>query len=520
MSIKRLLIAATVAIAALLVASAVFSLYVLAAAEAQLSRALRSHEQLAIATGLEADAARAMLHALQVRSGSPQAQLPAVARDAVEARIATLIDAIRAEIGTIVDPDEQAEEAEEFVAAFAVRAAYARLFRNLDSGDDGAALDAGVVAEYLALDRRLAAVADDERAEVARAIADLGARRDRLRLYALVATLLAVGAIGLAAGLSYRLLMRPLRLLEAGSAELAEGNIAHRIAAEGPPEFARLAERLNVMAERLEVQRSALRDSNERLEQTVAERTAELADQAERLQRVDDSRRLFFAKVGHELRTPLTVLLGETEVAMQGRFDTVDPYREALEHIAANGEQLKRRIADLMMLARSDDGRLAVTRESVDLPALARATVEATGGYAAVRDVRLTLDIGTPLPTLFADADRLRQALLALIDNAIRFSPAGREVTLQLDCDDREVVIRVLDEGPGVAEDELALLAQPWFQGGGTVGQGGTGLGMAVARWVAEQHGGQLRATHRDGGGLAVALHLPRPPDCVGVGAA
>ncbi len=511
MSIKQLLTLATLSIAALLVISAAFSLWVFSSTEAQLARALVSYEQLSIATGLETDAARALLAQTQRRQGMEAPAPLLVKRRDVDVSIESLIARIRDEIGGLEDPNEQATEAEEFVAAFAIRESYARLWRGLEEAPraSGPPLDQQALAFFLDLDGQLDAVVGDERAEVGAALERLEALRSRLRSYALGATLAAVLAIVAAAIFSYQALMRPLRALDAGSSELASGNIAHRIKTQGPPELSQLAERLNHMAARLESQRSALRESNERLEQTVAERTAELADKAERLQRIDASRRLFFAKVGHELRTPLTVLLGETEVALGHQEATADAYRDALEHIGASGELLKRRIADLMAVARSDDGRLQVTREATDLVAVTRSAVDATKSYARSNGVALVLKEGSEELQAHADADWLRQALMALIDNAIKFSPPDGDVSLGVAVESGEGVIEILDRGAGVSQEELPLLAQPYFQGENVSGRAGTGLGLAVAHWVVEQHQGHMSFANRSGGGLRVALHLP-----------
>ena len=524
MSIKRLLIVASVAVVVLLAGSTALSLYVFSTAETRLERALRSYEQLAIATGLEADAIRAVLAEQQRRSGTAADFVLAFDRAAFTDAIDALIAGTREEISSIGDEAEQATEAEEFVAAFAIREDYARLLRLMEAQRGRSETLRPVELErYRALDQRLGKVVTGEREEVAAALAGLSAFRGRLQGYASTALVAAVLVTVGAALFAYRLLMKPLRVLESGSAQLAAGNIGHRIEEVGPPELQRLATRLNDMAERLEEQRNALRRSNEYLEETVAERTAELADKAERLQRIDDSRRLFFAKVGHELRTPLTVLLGEADVALAAPRPDAEQYRDALEHISVHGEQLRRRIADLLALARSEDGRLAISRGEVDLVDLARKTVDATRGFARVQNVQLRLRSSTTSLPGCVDADRLRQALMALIDNAVKFSPPGGDVELFVEAPDgggapADIRLEVRDRGPGVAEEDLARIVQPYFQGDAPA-RAGTGLGLAVARWVAEQHGGRLVASNRDGAGLAVALCLPaRGPDRAGAG--
>ncbi|MEM6774237.1 MAG: ATP-binding protein [Pseudomonadota bacterium] len=514
MSIKQFLGLASLTLVLLVTGSALLSLLVASSAELRLERAVRSYEQLAIATGLETEALRAMLAELQTRSGGELDDSLFSDRERVASGIDALIARTQEEIGSTDDPDEQAEEAQEFVAAFSLREDYARLFRILDEdrrGDSG--LDGATVAQYATLAARLDDVLSDEREEVAAVIADLDALRGRVMIYAVVSVLGAALAVLIAAALFYRFLAEPFRLLESGSSQLASGDISHRIPVLGPPELKGLSVRLNEMAGRLEEQRNALRDSNEHLEDLVAERTEELADKADRLQRIDDSRRLFFAKVGHELRTPLAVLLGEAEVALQMREGTETDYRDALEHISVHGEQLRRRISDLLTLARADDGRLGVELEPLELVDLLRSTADSARGYARVNEVTLRLRAGEAALMARADADRLRQALMALIDNAIKFSPQNGEIELRVDRDGSMRRLEVSDRGPGVAEEELGKITRAYFQGDAQPARAGTGLGLAVAQWIAEQHGGRLDAANRDGGGLSVAILLPADVD-------
>ncbi|MEE4278772.1 MAG: HAMP domain-containing sensor histidine kinase [Halieaceae bacterium] len=515
LSIKRLFVFASLALVLFVSGGALLSVFVAWNAEQRLDRALRSYEQLAIATGLETDAVRSMLAELQRRAGGDLDKSLFSDRERVAVGIDALIARTQEEIGSTRDAEEQAQEAQEFVAAFALREDYTRLFRALDANAAaGPALDAGVLDRYRVLAARLDEVLSDERAEVAAVISELDALRKRAVTYAALSIALAILAIGLALLFVARFLIGPFRALEAGSSELAEGNIAHRIALAGPPELRRLAERLNEMASRLEAQRNALREHNERLEEVVTERTGELADKAERLQRIDDSRRLFFAKVGHELRTPLAVLLGEAEVALQAPAGGEDICRDALEHIRVHGEQLGRRVADLLTLARADDGRLAVEPARVDLIDLSRETVDAARSYARVNEVTLTLRANRSSLEGRVDADRVRQALMALIDNAIKFSPAQGDIEVRVDEAADWLRLEVGDRGPGVDENQLPQITRAYFSSEGRGSErgsrAGTGLGLAVAQWIADQHGGRLEARNREGGGLVVGLLLPR----------
>ncbi|MEM1141799.1 MAG: HAMP domain-containing sensor histidine kinase [Pseudomonadota bacterium] len=517
-SIKKLIVSATVAVSLLFVLSVAFSLWVFANAQSQLSRAFFSYEQLSIATGLETDAARALISEAQRRQEFAVPAGLAVDENKVDSTLDSLIERIRDEIGSLEDAQEQAAEAEEFVAAFAIRESYGRLERALADRSEGEpALDQEALGHFLELDSQLAEVIADERMEVADSLDELVQFRRELRRYSFTATLAAVLAVIAAAVFSYRGLMRPVRALDAGSNELASGNIAYRIATSGPRELGRISERINEMASRLEEQQQALKESNERLETTVAERTAQLAEKASTLQAIDESRRLFFAKVGHELRTPLTVLLGESEVALASKSGDPARYREALEHIGAHGEHMKRRISDLLALARSLDGRIRITPHEHDLLTTVQNTIDATKSYARSHDVLLSLNTRVSRLPALVDGGWLEQALMALVDNAIKFSPADTTIVVSLHQEEGEIAITVADQGPGVSDDELPMLTQPFFQGENVSARAGTGLGLAVAHWVMEQHGGRLDAGNLPGGGFKVSLLLPSSV-LVGVG--
>lgn len=514
-SIKQLVALGTAAIIALLLASAALSIWVFSNAEAQLSRSLYSYEQLAIATRLETDASKALLAAVLRRDGTDTSAGLDADEEVIRSALDALISRIRDEISSISNSDEQAEEAQEFAAVFAIRASYARLKRALEAvapaGDleAPAAIDPVALEHFFALNEQLARVIAGEREELNAALSSLGAARERLQRFAILTAIFAALCVAVAGVWSYRRLVAPLASLDRGSAELAAGRVEHRLPISGPREFAELAQRLNDMAARLAAQRDALSQSNEQLEKVVAQRTFELAEKAHRLQEIDDSRRLFFAKVGHELRTPLTVLLGETELALQSRNASPGDTKQALEHIAANGEHLKRRIDDLMAVARSEDGKLTLQRETVELTALARDTVRGTVAFARSNDVALLLHCPDTRLTALADPGWLRQALMALIDNAIKFSPQAGCVELHLAAEGHSACFSVRDRGPGVPAADLPMLTDPYFQSSGAQARVGVGLGLAVAHWVAEQHAGTLRARNQEDEGFAVDLLIP-----------
>jgi signal transduction histidine kinase len=254
------------------------------------------------------------------------------------------------------------------------------------------------------------------------------------------------------------------------------------------------------MAERIGGERA-------RLEAEVDVRTVELAEANARLRDVDARRRRFLAAVSHELRTPVTVLLAEAQVAL--RADAEEAARGALERIAASGGFLRRRIDDLMALARSEDGALTLRPEPCDLGEAVAAAAAAAQGYAAASEVALAYQGPAGAAPARADAGALKQATLALIDNAVKMSPPGGRVSATLALRGGAWRIAIEDDGPGFPQGGAEDLFAPYAQGESGRRAGGAGLGLAIVRWIAEEHGGAAGAETRSEGGARVWLEIP-----------
>lgn len=246
----------------------------------------------------------------------------------------------------------------------------------------------------------------------------------------------------------------------------------------------------------------ALLAANRRLKHEVAAKTAELAA-------IDSSRRLFFAKASHEMRTPLTVMRGEAEVALADADAEPASLREALTHVVANAEFLEHRIAELLALARADDGQVHLEDQPIDLRALVDGARRAAQGYARSAEVAIALTrLAEPIAAR-GDFRWLQQAVLAIIDNAVKFSPLGATVRLALMRTDDLARIQISDQGVGVAEHALPHIFDAYYQADAGRARGGTGLGLALARWVVERHGGSISAANVTGDGCTVTIDLP-----------
>ena len=333
-------------------------------------------------------------------------------------------------------------------------------------------------------------ILQDERAEAAAAFASLEDLRRRLLLTGGLLTAAFAIALAAFAYLFYRGLLSPIRRLGAAAEGFDETGAVGRAPEDLPQEFARLAQRFNRMA-------AVIEGNQQRLKSEVAARTAELEAANASLTRIDRARRAFFASVSHELRTPVTILRGEAQIGLKVPGDE----RGALERIEANSGYLKRRLDDLMKLARSDDGELDLKFADVRLDEIIAEAILAAEAYARANEAEILFERGPPAP-VNADAEALRTAALALIDNAVKFSPPGGKIRVAT----TGAGFSVADEGPGFGDVSPDELFERYAQSGEGRALGGAGLGLAIVKWIADQHDAIVTAKTGDGGGAEIRL--------------
>ncbi|MFN3208021.1 MAG: ATP-binding protein [Roseovarius sp.] len=268
----------------------------------------------------------------------------------------------------------------------------------------------------------------------------------------------------------------------------------------------------NRMAAALAARKSAVDEDRAQLGSIIAARTEELRTANATLAEIDENRRRFFADVSHELRTPLTVILMEAQIGRaSGGSDA-----GAFATIEARASRLNRRIDDLLRVARSDSGRLALERQDVALSDLMAEVREEVG--AEVDNAGMTLTTGSvPEVTLTCDRNWIRQVLEGLVRNAIRHARGGGQVRLEarMECD--TALICVTDNGPGIAREDQPGIFERFAQAGSASAQG-FGIGLALARWVVESHAGEITLQSPvgpadaigDAPGTKIVVRLPR----------
>jgi len=229
----------------------------------------------------------------------------------------------------------------------------------------------------------------------------------------------------------------------------------------------------------------------------------------EELRRLSALRADFVSLVSHELRTPMAAVIGAARTLQQRWRELSPEHRESfLDLIAGETNRLADLIGDVLDTSRIEAGTFSFRFAEVDLGRLVTDAVATA--QVGQDEVQLRADVRPPLPEIRCDGERLRQVLTNLIDNAIKYSPAGAEVEVRAYQEDGLVRIDVRDSGPGIAKDDQKLIFEKF---GRVTGSGatrpGTGLGLFIARSIAEAHGGALDVDSAPDQGSTFTLELP-----------
>jgi signal transduction histidine kinase len=225
------------------------------------------------------------------------------------------------------------------------------------------------------------------------------------------------------------------------------------------------------------------------------------------------AQRRFVADASHELRTPLATLRGNVDLLRQMIADASDadaPRTAILDDVSAEAQRMSRLVADLLLLAQADAGQ-HLTLRPLDVGPVAR---DAARTARLLRDdVRIEADT---LPTdlwVLGHADRLRQVLLILLDNAVKHAPPGGRVTLSAERARQEsadaIALHVADDGPGIAPADRARIFERFSRAPGSRSGEGVGLGLAIARWIVEEHQGSIEVASAPGAGATFTVRLP-----------
>ena len=273
-----------------------------------------------------------------------------------------------------------------------------------------------------------------------------------------------------------RAIARPVRELTAATRAVAEGKLGRQVAVRSKDELGELAQSFNQMS-------------------------ADLA-------RANKLRRQMTADIAHDLRTPLSIILGYTEALNDGKLPGT-PEMYAAMH--GEAQHLQRLIDDLRTLSLADAGELPLTRVQIAPQTLLERIASAYRVQAEQRKIVLQVIAAPDLPPLDVDPDRMAQVFKNLIDNALRHTPPGGQITLAAEQDDRAVHLFVRDTGAGIAPEDLPYVFERFYRGDEARQQedGASGLGLAIARSLVEAHGGSIAVESVLGQGTRFTIAIP-----------
>lgn len=305
-----------------------------------------------------------------------------------------------------------------------------------------------------------------------------GVHKTLSRFLIIMAALLPAALLfaGLGGWLLVRRALRPVDEMTAAATRISAEKLTERVEETGAgDELDRLAKTLNQMLTRLDAAFSQVRQ--------------------------------FSANASHELQTPLTILRGELEVALRAARTTeeyIATIKSALEEI----DRIARLVEGLLLLSRADAGVLRMDRRPVDMAELLEEVFWRLKVLADARSVRLELANSEPV-TIEGDRERLRQLLVNILENGIKYTRAGGKVTASLGQEGDSVCIQVSDTGTGIQAEDPERIFQPFYRGSEVLAEKGVGLGLSIAKSIVDLHGGRIEVHSKSNEGSTFRIILP-----------
>jgi signal transduction histidine kinase len=219
----------------------------------------------------------------------------------------------------------------------------------------------------------------------------------------------------------------------------------------------------------------------------------------------------FVAAVSHEFRSPLTALGQLSEMLAHGRIASADQRQSAYETMGAETERLRHLVEGLLDFGRMETGKYKYHFERIDAASWARQVTSQFETSVRAQGYQVSFRSGVEAASIRGDAEALSRALWNLLDNAAKYSPESRAITVELGLRNRQLDVRVRDLGVGIPADEAKHVFDKFYRGSYATGKGikGTGIGLAIAREIARAHGGEIQVESETGKGSTFTLLLP-----------
>jgi signal transduction histidine kinase len=258
--------------------------------------------------------------------------------------------------------------------------------------------------------------------------------------------------------------------------------------------------------------RNALENANQFLERRVAERTEELQEALRKLSELNQMKANFVANISHELRTPLTHIKGYLELLITESLGSLTSEQKNSLHVSQRSAgRLESLIDNLILFSLAARGEMTLSLETVNLNKVAEEVYSYSHTKAEDRNVLLKLSLNPEIPYVQADEKKISWAILQLIDNAIKFTPAGGVVTFSIEKEsDTLIIVSVSDTGIGIPTNRMKEIYEPFHQldASSTRRYGGTGLGLSLVREIISAHGSMIEVQSEDRKGTKFYFHL------------
>ncbi|MDO5707352.1 MAG: ATP-binding protein [Andreesenia angusta] len=251
---------------------------------------------------------------------------------------------------------------------------------------------------------------------------------------------------------------------------------------------------------------------SERINTKYNDEIGELADtlnnMAEEIVRTNNLKNDFISSISHELRTPLTSIKGWSETILTGNFEDKEETSMGLKIIIKETTRLSKMVEELLDFSKMESGRKVLYLEEVNLATEIEEVINITKRRAQHEGIDLIYTKEGEIPNILGDFNRLKQVFINIIDNAIKFTEAGKSVKVRIYSNEEEVLIDIEDEGIGIPDSDIDFVKEKFFKGKSK--KSGSGIGLAISNEIMEMHKGKLNIISEDGVGTKITLVFPK----------